>query len=130
MNLHQYDTVKLWIRRICMFFGLPDPNPHLFLFVRIRIWILSQQAKKLENLDFYYFSLIDFLSLKTDVHVPSKSKSKKTLKKNLFFVGILSTTDEKSRILIHKSVARIRGSRSVPKCHGSTRPQHCGPYLG
>ncbi len=49
MNLHQYNTVKLWIRRICMFFGLPDPNPDLLLFVRIRIWILSQHAKKVRK---------------------------------------------------------------------------------
>jgi hypothetical protein len=38
---------------------------------------------------------------------------------DLFFVGIMSATDEKSMIRIRKSVVRIRGSRSVPKCHGS-----------
>ncbi len=40
-------------------------------------------------------------------------------KKNCFFVGIFKVTDEKSRI--RKSVVRVRGSGSVPKCHGSTR---------
>jgi hypothetical protein len=41
--------------------------------------------------------------------------------KNIFFVGILNITDEKSRI--RKSVIRIRGSGSVsvPKCHGTTK---------
>jgi hypothetical protein len=61
--------------------------------------------------------------MKTDVNVPSKSNTQKKLK-NLFFVGILSATDEKSRIRTRnrsrKPVVRIRGSRSVPKCHGST----------
>jgi hypothetical protein len=35
-------------------------------------------------------------------------------------VCILSATDEKSKIQIRKPVVRIRGSGSVPKCHGST----------
>ncbi len=57
----------------------------------------------------------DFLSMKTDV---------KTLKKkNLFFGGILSATDEKSRIRIwickSGTDPRIQFG-SVPKCHGST----------
>jgi hypothetical protein len=40
----------------------------------------------------------------------------------MFFVGILSASDEKrrNRIRIRKSVEKIRGSGSVPKCHGST----------
>ncbi len=46
---------------------------------------------------------------------------KKIWEKNLFFVRILKATDEKSRIQIRtrKSVERIFGSGSVPKCHGS-----------
>jgi hypothetical protein len=49
------------------------------------------------------------------------SKSNKQ-KRKLFFVGILKVTDEKSRIRIpiRMSVERIRGSGSIPKCHGST----------
>ncbi len=38
--------------------------------------------------------LYDFLSLKNDVTVPSKSNKQK----NLFFVAFLKVTDEKSRI--------------------------------
>jgi hypothetical protein len=52
----------------------------------------------------------DFLSLKNDVNVRSKSNKQKNLgKKNLFFVGVftvLKVNDENSRI------------GSTPKCHG------------
>jgi hypothetical protein len=60
---------------------------------------------------------------KDDVNVPSKSNKQRNL--YLFFVGILSATDEKSRICIRRririreSVVRIRGPGFVPKCHGS-----------
>jgi hypothetical protein len=57
----------------------------------------------------------DFLSLKTDVNVHSKSNKQKT------FFGIMKATDENSRIRIRKSVVRIRGFGSVPKSHGSTK---------
>ncbi len=49
------------------------------------------------------FSLVttfnDFLSLKNDINVPSKSNKQKNLEK-IIFVGILKVTDEKSRIQI------------------------------
>ncbi len=50
-----------------------------------------------------------------------KVKTKKSLKKKLFSVGILKATDEKSRIRIRirKSVVRIR-SKMLPKCNGFT----------
>ncbi len=54
------------------------------------------------------------LFLKTDVNVLSKSNKPKT------FFGIMSATDKKSRFRIRKSVVRIPGSASVPKCHVST----------
>jgi hypothetical protein len=54
-------------------------------------------------------SFYAFLSLKNDVNTPSKSNKQKKLE-FLFLVGSLKVTDEKSR---------IRGSGSVPKCHGS-----------
>ncbi len=44
----------------------------------------------------------------------------KVIEKNFSFAGILSPTNEKRRIWIRKSVVRIRGSGTVPKCHGST----------
>ncbi len=49
--------------------------------------------------------------MKNYVNVPSKSNDQK----NLFFVGILKSNDENSRIRIHKSEAWIRGSGSTPK---------------
>jgi hypothetical protein len=60
----------LWIR---MFFGLPDMAALLFCTARIRI-LPSTSKKRKKNLDFYYFvTFFDFLSMKTDVSVPSKS---------------------------------------------------------
>jgi hypothetical protein len=60
-----------------------------------------------------------FITLKTDVKVPTVSIQQKILEgKNLVFIEILKATDEKSRIQIRKSVV-IWGSGSVPKCHVS-----------
>jgi hypothetical protein len=67
------------IHRIHMFLGLPDPDP----LVRGMDpdpdpSIIMQNSKK--NLDSYYFvTLFDFLSLKNDVNVPSKSIRQKKL---------------------------------------------------
>jgi hypothetical protein len=91
----------------------PDPNPdpvpldpHVFgPPIRIRIyksevWIrilLSSCKNSKKNLDSCYFVILfDFLSLKKDVNVPSKSNKLK--KKNYFSVGILKVYDENSRI--------------------------------
>jgi hypothetical protein len=69
----------------------------------------SNKQESKESLDFYYFVTSCWLFIY----------------ENLFFVCILSATDEKSRIRswirICKSVVRTRGSGSgsVPKCHGS-----------
>jgi hypothetical protein len=90
---------------------------------------INKQKSK-ENIDFYFLLLLfDILSLKTDVNVPwEKVIMKNTLKKNLFFAGILSATDEKTRIRIRKSVVRIRGSGRIrPKCHRSTTLEE--PYV-
>ncbi len=52
--------------------------------------------------------------MKTKVNVPSKSNKEKT-EKTLYFVGILSATDVKSRIRIRKSVVQILGSATRTK---------------
>ena len=66
-----------------MFLGLPDPDPS----------INKQNSKK--NPYFYFFvTSIWLLSMKTDVNDLQKVLSQKTLRKNFFFVGILSATDE------------------------------------
>ncbi len=96
-----------------MLLSLPDLDPKLFVQIRmwIRIWTLpstSKQSKK--NLDIFLL-LFDFLSSQTDINVPLKIN----MQKNLFFVGFLTATDEKSTIWI-----QIFGSGSILKCHGST----------
>ncbi len=108
-------SAVLWIR-IRMFLDLPDPDPSWFCTNPDPC--ISKQNKE----EYHWFLLFsDFFGLfKTDVHVPSKCNKQKTLEKNLVFVGILSATDEKSRIRIRMSVVRIHGWGSVPKCHGST----------
>jgi hypothetical protein len=60
------------------------------------------------------------LSLKTDVNVTAVgNKQENVEKRNLFFVGILKATDEKTGILIRilNLVVRIRGSGSFLKRH-------------
>jgi hypothetical protein len=50
-----------------------------------------------KNLDFNFLGTsYDFISLKIDINAPSKSNKQN----QLFFVGILEVTGEKSRILI------------------------------
>jgi hypothetical protein len=84
---------------------------------------IHQQAKKklrktLISTIFDFF--FDFVSMKSDVNVSSKSKKKK----NVHFghlVSILSAIDEKQDPNpIRKLMVRVRGSGSAPNCHGST----------
>ncbi len=86
-----------------------------------------QQAKKVrKTLIFTILRLLfDFLSMKTDVNVPSKSKKQK----NLFFVGILSATDEKKvSTLVHLyNVCRLMFVfESTMKSHFE---QHLAPVM-
>ncbi len=56
--------------------------------------------------------LFDFLSLKNDVNIPYLQKviSRKTsIKKKLFFVGVLKVNDENSRVLIQDPDPLVRG---------------------
>jgi hypothetical protein len=58
-----------------VFFGLPDPDPLVrgMVWIRIRILLSSCKINK-KNLESYYFvTLFDFLCLKNNVNVPSKS---------------------------------------------------------
>jgi hypothetical protein len=60
-----------------MFLGLPHPDPDP---ARIRIRILLSCKNSRKNLDSYYFvTLFDFLYLKNDVNVASKSNKQKKL---------------------------------------------------
>jgi hypothetical protein len=79
-----------------VFVSVPDPpDPHVFrpagsgstceVWIRIRLWIripilLSSCKNNKKNLESYYFvTLFDFLSLKNNVKVPSKSNKQKKL---------------------------------------------------
>ncbi len=67
----------LWIS---MFLGLLDPDPSLLCDPDLDQDTSINKQKSKKNLDFYNFFrlLIDFLSLKTDVTVPSKSNKRIT----------------------------------------------------
>jgi hypothetical protein len=103
----------MWMRiRIRMFVGLPDPDPSLFCTdpdpsinkqKKVRTTLIS-------TILWLLFHFFDFLSIKIDVNVPSKSNKQKILKQNVFFVGILSATEEKGEVGSGstKSVVRIR----------------------
>jgi hypothetical protein len=55
--------------------------------------------------------MIFFIFEQNGVKVPTESNKQKILEKNVFFVGILEVTAEKSRIRIRKSSLRIQGYR-------------------
>jgi hypothetical protein len=94
-----------------MFLGLQDPDPEP-----------CKNSKK--NLDFLYFvTLFDFLSLKNDVNVPSKSNKQKNCVKNLFIAGMLKANDENSRIRIQDPDPDPgSGSGSISQRYGSEDP--------
>jgi hypothetical protein len=124
----QLETVfRIRIHQSHMFLGLPDPDPDALVRgvdpIRILLSSFYHQARKTLILTILGL-LLDFLSLKNDVNVHSKSNKQKTFLKQ-FFVCILRINDENSRIRIRVrmqlSEAWIRGSgsASTPKCHGS-----------
>jgi hypothetical protein len=70
--------------------------------------------------------LFEFLSLKNDGNIPSKSNRLKKLLKIIFLLASgrstkIAASGSKIRIRIHQLEACIRGSGSgsTPKCHGS-----------
>ncbi len=68
--------LRIRIRRIRTFLGLLDPDP-LEAWLRI---LLSSSKNSKKNLDSYgtvLLLLFDFLSLKNDINVPSKSNKQK-----------------------------------------------------
>jgi hypothetical protein len=71
--------IRIRIHQIHMLLGLPDPDP------LVRGMDPCKSSKK--NLDSYYFvTLFDFLSLKNDVNVASKSNKQKKLCKKISFL--------------------------------------------
>jgi hypothetical protein len=70
--------IRMRIQQIHMFLGFPDPDPPVGIW--IRNFLSSSKINCKKNLDsFCFWTLLDFLSLKNYVNVPSKSrKSAKT----------------------------------------------------
>jgi len=102
-----------------MFLCHPDP---LVGTVRIRLWLwilLSSSKNSKKNLDSTVLLLLyDFLSLKNEVNVTSKSNKQKN--RNFVVVDVLKVTDEKAGSAGSASPRYgIRGFGSLPKCHGS-----------
>jgi hypothetical protein len=83
-----------------MFLGLPNPDP----FVTGTVYRsgsgsfhhLAEIVRK-TLISTILLLLLDLLYIKIDVTVPSKSNKQKNVKKELIFVGILSTIDEKKK---------------------------------
>jgi hypothetical protein len=76
------------------------------------------------NLDFYvlFVTYFDFLSLKTDVNVPSKVRNKKTLRKqNFFLLGSCQSLTKKGS----RSVSQWFGSADPDPYQNVTDIQHC-----
>jgi hypothetical protein len=71
-----------------MFLGLPDPDPDpLFRGMDPDPDPSTTMQNSKNNLDPYYIvTLFDFLSLKNDVNVPSKSNKQKKLFKKISFL--------------------------------------------
>ncbi len=106
MNTVLATFAVLWIR-IRMFMDTPDSDPSIF-FTDSSINREKKVRKTL--ISTILWLLFDFLSIKTDVKVTVTSNKEKKFEKNLFFVGILPATDEKSRI---RSQIRIRKYQNV-----------------
>jgi hypothetical protein len=68
-----------WASRIRIHYSEVWTRIRLWIWIRIRILLSSCKNSK-KNLDSYYFvTLFDFLSLKNDVNVASKSNKQKKL---------------------------------------------------
>ncbi len=82
--------------------SVADPDPYVFEppgsgFISPEPILLSSSKNRKKNLDpSVLWLLYDFLSLKNDVNVSSKSNKQK----NLFFGGVFKVNDENSRIRI------------------------------
>ncbi len=116
--------IRIRIHRIHMFLGLTYPDPDPLARGWIRILLLSCKNSNKNLVSYCLVTLFDFLSLKNDVNIPSKSNKQKIFVKKLVFCWNLKVNDENSRIRIririNLSEAWIRGSGSgsTPKCHG------------
>ncbi len=95
----------------------PDLDPYVFwsLGSGSVIICLSTSKKSKKKLNFYYILDFFWLFFFEDwcVKVLSTSNQQKTLKKYFFVVGVLSATDEKSRIRIPETVWKCDWSTTL-----------------
>ncbi len=103
----------------------PDPDPHGFGPPGSGSFYHQAKIVRKTLIVPVLWLLLDFLSFKNDVNVPSKINKQRNFRKKIVFVGLLKVNEENSRIRIririHYSEAWIHGSGSgsTPKCHGS-----------
>ncbi len=108
-----------------MFLGLLDPDPSLFVRIRILTSTSKKERKRNTLISTILCILSDFSSLKTDVNVPSISNKQKKLLKILFVLASCQPLTKKQD---------LDGSVIQCHCHGSADPdpyqnvkdpQHC-----
>ncbi len=106
-SLRKASSPIMWVLTLFISVADPDPpDPHIFGppgsgSTSQRYGSGSDPIIMQKNLDSYYFvTLFDYLSLKNDVNVPSKSNKQKNCVQKLDFAGILKVNDENSRIRI------------------------------
>jgi hypothetical protein len=88
-----------------MFLGLPDPDPETDPSIS------KQKYEEKYSIPTVLWLVLDFLSLKNDVNVPSKTNKQK--KFFIFFIFLLASW---------RSMTKIAGSGSISQRHGSADP--------
>jgi len=86
--------IRIWIRRIHLFLGLPDPHPDPISQRYVSGAFYQAKIVRKTLIPTVLWLLYDFLSLKNDVKVPSKSNEQRT------FCWVFKVTDGNSRIWI------------------------------
>ncbi len=111
-HYYVFDKPVFWIRTH-MFLGLPDPDPS----------IIKQKKVKKTLIPTVLWLFLDFLSLKNDVKVPSKSNKQKNFFIS-FFVGVFKVNNENSRIRIRIGSEQRHGSADPDPHQNVTDPEH------
>ncbi len=109
----KFKVLKINILVLYLLVSVPDPeqgqDPYVFgssgsgfVIYLYGSGSFHHQAQLLREtwISTLWWLLYDFLFLKNDVNVPSKSIKQKKLEKQIFFVGVWKVTDKKSWIRI------------------------------
>ncbi len=121
-----FTVLRIRIRRIRSLLGLLDPDPDPLVGGTdpghgVRSTYNQAKIVRKTLIPTVLRLLYDFLSLKNDVHVASKSNKQKNLE-NPNPDPLVRGTDPPTRI--RTIMLRIRRPRSVPKCYGSATSAH------